>query len=66
MVFVPYHYSIHYQNTNHKYKDDIHREYYKQDEISLLINDHVLHEIHINLMLVQNVEYTKKYNRNFL
>jgi hypothetical protein len=60
MVFVPYHYLIHYQNINHIYKDDIHQEYDKQDEISLLINVHVLHEIHIILMLVQNVEYTNK------
>jgi hypothetical protein len=60
MVFVPYHYLIHYQNINHRYKDDIHQEYDTQDEISLLLNVHVLHEIHIILMLVRNVEYTKK------
>ena len=66
MVFVPYHYLIHYQNINHIYKDDIHQEYDKQDEISSLINVHVLHEIHIILMLVQNVEYTNKQNKSLL
>jgi len=60
MVFVPYHYLIQYQNINHIYKDDIHQEYDKQDEISLLINVRVLHVIHISPMLVQNVEYTKE------
>jgi hypothetical protein len=60
MVFVPYHYLIQYQNINHIYKDDIHQEYDIQDEISSLINVHVLHEIHIILRLFQNVEYTKQ------
>jgi hypothetical protein len=60
MVAVPDHYLIHYQNINHKHKDDIHQEYDKQDEISSLLNVHVLHEIHNILMLVQDVEYTNK------
>lgn len=62
MVFVLHCYLIHYQNINHIYIDDIHQVYYRQDEISLLINVHELHEIHIIVILVQNVVYTK---RNF-
>jgi hypothetical protein len=66
MVFVPYHYLIHYQNINHIYKFDIHREYDKSIEISLLINVLELHEIHIILMLVQNVLYTKKKSKKYI
>lgn len=60
MVFALIHYLNQYLNKGHKYKADIHQEHDKQDEISLLINVHELHEIHIIPMLVQNVGYTTK------
>lgn len=58
-VVVRDHYSYHYPNKDHKHTDDILREYDKQDERSCQSIVHELHEIHIILMLVRNVAYTK-------